>query len=465
MMNNRPDMNEIFSSFKIDTRRVKSRTNMIINSEPEERRKFMLRKTARTIIIAAVIAAVCISAALAADNIISYFSSGEAKKIGDIETLTEYSEEIGAEVTRGDKKLVLDNIAADDSYIYVFFTLTAPPDYAFDIICGIDGERARNVTSWDSYMIDETTGRGVVKISAANMDIPDEFTFEIFCTEKESGKDYYYSDKISLTEDDKENLLYISVQAHKADIMTKTLTKTVNTYIPALNSTVEKVIFSPFGSQLVIKQHEINRRRLSEFFLLADENGEFIYPTSEQRIYDEGDTEEIRTIPFSAGGRIPKSITLIPYKEKTPDEIIYTDADYKKADIFPVELSISDRGKLIVTDMRFLEAKIEIDYYIEGSSYGLYGVYPADSSGIYRIAADDGIWSISSTEVHEKTGSYTEVYEFVTGEADQNGNVQSAGAARSADILKAMYPCVKISYELAAPPLDYDNAVTIDLAQ
>lgn len=464
MMNNRSDINEIFSGFKIDTRRIKSRTNMIINSEPEERKRFMLRKTARTIIIAAVIAAICISAAFAADGIISYFSSSEAKRIGDIETLTEYSEEIGAEVKRGDKKLVLDNIAADDSYIYVFFTLTAPPDYAFDIICGIDGERAGNVTSWDSYMIDETTGRGAVKISAANMDIPDEFTFEIFCVEKDSEKDYY-NDKISLTEDDKENLLYISVKAHKADIMAKTLTKTVNAYIPALNSTVEKVIISPFGSQLVIRQHEINRRRLSECFSLADENGEFLYPISEQRIYDEGDTEEIRTIPFSSGGNIPKILTVIPYKEKSQDEIIYTGADHKKADIFPVELSISSRGKLIVTDIRYLESKIEIDYYVEGSSYGLYGVYPADSGGIYRIAADDGIWSISSTEVHEKSGSYTEVYEFVTGEADQNGNVPSAGAARSADILKAMYPCVKISYELAAPPLDYDNAVTIDLAQ
>ena len=464
MMNNRSDMNEIFSGFKIDTRRIKSRTNMIINSEPEERKRFMLRKTARTIIIAAVIAAVCISAAFAADGIISYFSSSEAKRIGDIETLTEYSEEIGAEVTRGDKKLVLDNIAADDSYIYVFFTLTAPPDHAFDVICGIDGERAGNVTNWDSYMIDETTGRGAVKISAANMDIPDEFTFEIFCVEKDSEKDYY-SDKISLTEDDKENLLYISVKAHKADIMTDTLTKTVNAYIPSLNSTVEKVIISPFGSQLVIKQHEINRRRLSDHFALADENGEFLYPVSEQRIYDEGDTEEIRTIPFSSGGNIPKSLTVIPYKEKSQDEIIYTGADHKKADIFPVELSISGRGKLIVTDMRYLGSKIEIDYYIEGSSYGLYGVYPADSSGIYRIAADDGIWSISSTEVHEDSGSYTEVYEFVTGEADQNGNVESAGEARSADILKAMYPCVKISYELTAPPLDYDNAVTIDLAQ
>lgn len=462
-MNKRIETRELLGSLKIDTRRVKARVNRIINDEPEEKRKFIIRKTARTLLIAAAIAAVCLATAFAADNIISYFSSGDAKHVGDIVALTKYNEEIGAEVTRGDKKLVLDNITADDSYLYVFYTLTSPPDYTCDIICGINGKRAINVTTWDSYRINENTMRGVEKISVANMDIPDEFTFEMYCAEDGSGKEYYYNDDISLTESDKESLLYISAQAHKADIMTETLTSDVNAFIPSLNITVDKVVFSPLGSQLVITQHEINRRRLSECFALTDENGAFIYLISEQRIYDEGDAEEIRTIPFSAGGRIPESITLIPYKEKSPSEIIYTEAEHKKAADFPVELSISDRGKLIVTDVRYLDAKIEIDYYLEGSSYGLYGVYPADSSGIYKIAADDGVWSISSTEAHENTGSYTAVYEFVTGEADQNGNVKSAGAARSADTLKAMYPCVKISFDPDAPPLDYDNAVKIDL--
>ncbi|MCH5210957.1 MAG: DUF4179 domain-containing protein [Oscillospiraceae bacterium] len=454
----------ISTDLKIDAQRIATMSNQKLDAIPSERKTFMKYKKTKIVVIAAVITILFIVTAFAADNIISYFGSSEAKKVGDIDTLTKYNEQIGVVGTLDDKTLVLDNIAVDDSYLYVFFTLTAPEDYEFDVICRINGTKANNWSNWDNYMIDDYTGKGVIKISVAQTDIPDEFTFEMYSVEQidEEFEDYYYQDYLELTEEDKANLLYVSTIAHKAEIKANTLTKEVNVEIPALNSVLNKVVISPFGSQLVITQNEINRRYLSDCFALTDETGNFIHVMPEStRIYNEGDTKEVRTVPFMPGERIPESLTIIPYGE--PEEMVTVDGENKAADEFPVELNIADHGKIIVTDVRYLDAKIEIDYYITGNSHGLQMIYPVNNEGYPEMLSDDGVWWLHETEYHQMTKSYTAVFRFVIGDADNNGNVPSAGSMRSADILREKYPNIGISYQSNIPELDYNNAVTVDL--
>lgn len=451
----------ISADMKIDSQKIIARASERLNADPSERKVFMRYKKIKVVVIAAAITVLCIATVFAAEGIISYFNSDKAKIVGDIDILAKYNEEIGATVTRGDKTLTLDNLAIDDSYLYVFFTLTAPEDYEFNMICRIDGKRAKNWSSWDNYMIDEHTGKGVIKISVAHTEVPEKFNFEMYCCDEFS--DYYYQDQLELTEADKSEFLYVSATAHKARIETETLTKEVNAEIPSLNSTLNKVIISPFGSQLMITQHELNRRYMSDSFAVLDDSGRFIHMMPEcARVYEEGDTEEVRTVPIMLNGRIPESLTIIPYGEQ-PEIIMIDGDDGHKAKAFPFELKIADRGRVIVTDVRYLDAKIEIDYRLEGNTLGLQKIYPVNSEGSPEMRAEDEVWWLDETVWHQATESYTNIYEFVIGEADQNGNVPSAGAMRSADILMKRFPSVSISYQSNTPELDYSNAVKVNL--
>ena len=455
---------------KFDTDKIKLRVKEILNTDPVQKKAFMRHKKLKITLIAAAITLLGFATVFASGGLISYFNSDKARKIGDIETLTKYSEPIGETVTRNGKTLTLDNIAADDSYLYVFFTLTAPKDFCFDTVCRIDGESADNWANWDSYIVDENTCKGALKISVANKELPDEFNFEMYCAEKSdynTGQnkekiDPYYQDDLNPTEKEKNELLYISTKVHKADIKAETLTKTVNAEIPSLNSTLDKVIISPFGSQLVITQHEINRRYMSDCIVVQDENGNFIHVIRENsRICNEDNTEEVRTVPIMLSGSIPESLTIIPYGEEP--EIGMIDSTEHSIENFPFELNIGGRGKVIVTDVRYLDSKLEIDYRLEGNTWGLEMICPVDSAGSNEMYSEDGVWWLNETEYHQTTESYTEVFNFVIGEADQNGNVSPAGDMRSADILREIFKSVRISYQTNTPELDYDNAVTVDL--
>lgn len=460
-MSKRTDALGAYADLRFDTKKIKARTNEILNANSEERKIFMRYKRTKIAVIAAVIIILCLATAFAADNIISYFSSEKALEIGDVNTLTRYNEEIGASVTRGGKTLTLDNLVIDDSYLYVFFTLTAPKDFEFDAICLINGKKADNWATWDYYMADEYNGKGVIKISVAHTEVPEEFNFEMYCVEGFAER--YYKDYPEFTDEDKTKLLYVSTTAHKAKIETETLTKEVNAEIPALNSTLNKVIISPLGSQLVITRHELNRRFMSDSFAILDENGEFIHMTPENsRLYDEGDTEEVRTVPIMLGGRIPESLTIIPYEEE-PEISMIDGYDVHKAEDFPFEMKIGDRGRVIVTDVRYYDAKLEIDYRLEGDTLGFQMIYPVNDEGRNEMRADDGVWRIDETVWHMSTESYTAVFDFVIGEADENGDVPSAGALRGEEILKERFKSVRISYQTNAPEPDYDNAVKIDL--
>ena len=451
----------ISTELKIDTESIIQRANTQLGNIAVPKNEF--RGYRKIAVIAAVIAIMCIVTALAADNIISYFSDSKAKKVGDIDVLTQYNESIGKTVSENGKTFTLDNLATDDSYLYVFFTLTAP-DSEYNIECFINGERIRNWTSWDNYMIDEYTGKGVIKASVADMEIPEKFDFEIYCMDPLVYDSYAIDDDFysKLCESD-EDILRISTTTSKAQIKTGSFVKTVDKYIPAINSTIEKVIISPFGSQLVVTQHEINRQYMYDRFAVLDENGEFINMHHEiSRIFEDGDTEETRTVPIFLNGRVPESITIIPYGEKPEiEDIIGSDAYPVKN--FPVEIDMSGRGKVIITDVRDLDSRIEIDYRLEGNTYSLDMIYPVTNEGKSEMRSSDGVWWLNETEYHQSTESFTEIFEFVIGNADRNGNTVSAGELRSSSILRDMFPAVKISYQSNTPELDYDNAVTIDL--
>ena len=106
--------------------------NNKINVSPEERKIYMKRKYLKITSIAAVICALAVTTAFAADSIsgkigeiISYFQNDNAVEMTSLEQLANFNDSIGKSISKDGYTLTLDNVAADDNFVHVFYTVTS----------------------------------------------------------------------------------------------------------------------------------------------------------------------------------------------------------------------------------------------------------------------------------------------------------------------------------------------------
>ena len=120
-------------NLKIKSADIKRRVNGILNADLNEKKVYMSRGILKTALIAAVVTVLFTGTAFAISpvgremigHIISYFQSDKAVELTDVEELNKYSEEIGLSVSNMGYTLTLDNVAADDNFLHVFYTLTS----------------------------------------------------------------------------------------------------------------------------------------------------------------------------------------------------------------------------------------------------------------------------------------------------------------------------------------------------
>ena len=117
----------------VDHKKIRDNVNDILNADLTERRMYMKQKIFKTVMIAAALTTVFATTALAAspagmeviENVISYFNSSEAYEVTSYEALSEHNEEIGVSASKDGYTLTLDNLATDDNFLHVFYTITA----------------------------------------------------------------------------------------------------------------------------------------------------------------------------------------------------------------------------------------------------------------------------------------------------------------------------------------------------
>ena len=79
-----------------------------------------------------VICALAVTTAFAADSIsgkigeiISYFQNDNAVEMTSLEQLANFNDSIGKSISKDGYTLTLDNVAADDNFVHVFYTVTS----------------------------------------------------------------------------------------------------------------------------------------------------------------------------------------------------------------------------------------------------------------------------------------------------------------------------------------------------
>ena len=227
-------MKKELMEFKIEPKDIKRRVHASLSADPPERKLYMKRRALKTALIAAAITVIASAAAFAASpagqeaisSIMAYFQNEQSKEITSLEELAKFNEEIGASVTKDGITLTLDNVAADDNFVHVFYTITSDtPFYEGDdqysnevwdkllwTECVINGNVAGfgNNNSSDGYFADEYTYKAMRKYNVSTEGIPDNFKVELFGETNSSFK-------TALPDDSPFNLIWKDIASEITD--------------------------------------------------------------------------------------------------------------------------------------------------------------------------------------------------------------------------------------------------------
>ena len=421
------------------------------------------------------------------NSIVEYFQNDKATEITSIEELNRYNKEIGKSVTKDGITLTLDNVAADDNFIHVFYTIRSENEpfyegdysdaaiYADDVnmpvdaLCLIDGMVANfaNNNTKDGYFVDNYTYKTVEKYNISSKEIPDNFKVELFADIIEKDGEYIASSALNklyndaydtITDEEKAEMLYISVNVDKSDVRVETINKEINTYLPWLDATVEKAVFSPFGNQLVISTppgNIDNPTAVWSGFALYDENGTCLDILNTYLVATV-DGSSRNSYEFLKADVNTGQLKFVPLKFEEHGDM---PAQEQKIGTYPLVYKTSDYGSVIVTGIRISDGKVEIDYYLDGFTFAYPGFVLLDDSG--KNAEPGGkLGCTLYTDVHHDTNSYTARYVYE--KYDEAGNPVPPDESVSAESIAKTFTTLGV-WEQSYVVLDFDNAVTVNL--
>lgn len=484
---------------KLDTKKIKAQVDAALDVNSAERKIYMKYRILRGAALAAALTAVFSVSVFAMTpagqetigNIISYFRNEQALEVTSYEALAEYNEEIGASDSVNGYTLTLDNVAADDNFIHVFYTIKSEEKFIEDMnnttISGpmvwadvaIDGRLVSyftNHSTFDGYFEDCYTMKFVQKLNVASQDIPDKFKLEIIAADNLAKSGWgvdlsrFYSNEdnsgvpvINLTDEEKSKILYVSADVDKSKIKVNSVTKEINVPLWNENIVAEKVILSPFANQLVVRtttdDDSDDAAELSAGFVLFDEN-DVCLDVLNTDLTGTYNGMARNSYEFLKADVNTKQIKFIPITM----EKVYGDLEpiNKKIRAYPITFETSDYGKVVVTDVRIADGVTEVDYYKDGfylsdPEFELLGddgseVYPQHNGGEMRCRYD--------VTVNHKDNSYTARYQYYY--YDENDNEIPAKEEASAEVLNQRFTTLGLRSENYIKP-DFDNAITVEL--
>ena len=244
------------------------------------------------------------------------------------------------------------------------------------------------------------------------------------------------------------------------------VSKKINVYLPWNNATVEKVVFSPFGNQIVITtppsadennddDDPMNFADISRFALF-DENGKSLdIINTGYGVNNDGSSKN--SFEFLKADLNTKLLKFVPIKycEKSENSstVFYSIGEY------PLEYEVSDYGKIVVTDIRIKDGEIDIDYYKDGF---------VEFEPAFLLCDDDGnnvepggkLGCTLSTDIHYDTNSYTAKYVYEA--YDDSGRPLPMPESENTLELKKRFTKLGI-IQIRDFILDFDNAVSAEL--
>ncbi|MBK1812834.1 DUF4179 domain-containing protein [Clostridium sp. YIM B02505] len=347
-------------------------------------------------------------------GIVAYFdSSKDTKYISDKSSFEKFNKAVGVSSVDKDIKFTVNNIATDDNFINVFYTIESKNDikmftteqeaklfgallYTPFINVNINGKEIKcsNNNNMDAYFQGDKGLKGMWRVNVSQIDLPNKFNLEIS------------TDEIFRTKGKWE----VATSVDKSDISIET--KTVKPNIQKVidlgdykpNITIDKVSISPFGNQIVISERTSGDRLFDTFAIFDDKDNNLDVLNTDMIGSING--KATNSFEFVKGNVDTKYITLIPIKFTEKE----ADATIEKVDIqkVPISFKTNNAGSRVVDKIEFVKNVIRINYHNEGVQMWDPGFYLYDSKGNEVDLGQNGY----TTAVDRKTGEFTQTLTF-----------------------------------------------------
>lgn len=308
---------------------------------------------------------------------IDYFNAPqEFKNLSKQKVYEQYNSKVGASTTDQGITLTVDNIAMDDNYILVFYTLhkdkpikllgdpedpeqwrlnwTAPYFWFKENGRYIQPPAQGEV---EAYLQDESTLKGMQRFAVMDT-LPDQLNLEIY-TEEIFGCQGQWHVALSV---DKSAVAAESLNVAPG-LKARVTSGWNRQYVH--NITIEKVSVSPFGSQIVISERGDN-----PFFqfVLRDEKGRYLTmipgATSGGNLF----WKSINSFEFAGGSTEMKELTLVPIVSGSDDDNL-PPPKVEAVDIgtYPVRMPVSELGGFVLDSLEITGEKAVATCHQEGA--------------------------------------------------------------------------------------------------
>lgn len=169
--------------------------------------------------------------------------------------------------------------------------------------------------------------------------------------------------KTAIEAGDKSNMLCLSTEIDKSKASSESIIKAVNK--PAGEfGTLEKIIFSPFGNQLILRSDKSDNLAVN-LFAVCDDDGNYIDVLNDDFLGADENGMLTHSVEF-AGDSDMTELTLIPLiNNQIP---IYDWDKYIDNPIgaYPIEYAVSDYGKVIVNGISINGSRVKVEFYTDG---------------------------------------------------------------------------------------------------
>lgn len=417
----------------------------------DSRTKNTRKKVSLKILLAAAIILVLTTATVFAAPIIINMAGGKITYFNDTDNFKYLSQkavfekfngEVGASVEDKGIKLTINNIAADDNYINVFYTITSntPIKYRGDKVYsnniranwtapafkfkanGKEIEPPNGNEDIEAKWINEYSFSGMQRRGITGV-LPDKFNIEIYTNLIGDVKGTWYFP------------LTIDKTILKSDSLTITpgIKATVTSGIKKIykhDICIDKVSISPFGSQIVISENVKTPGPFSQFALVSD-TGKFLSviprPTrggKNDKFPDIKSTQVTNSFEFLGGNTEIKSIKLIPYSVGTDSDGLPAPKLISKpiSEKLPIRLELSENGTIVIDEIKITKAEAKIIFHTEGIVYNPH-IFLLDDKGKH-VEFD---YMDNGDTYNRETLQATAIYKFVNASDADIAKIKKVG--------------------------------------
>ena len=450
---------KVFNNMSIDDSDYKEyrlsaddKKNIFDSVSKEIKKEKITKKPLKIAMIVASVSVATITTAYGLDMIIDYFNlNKESMYIHEEKNIITYGKQVNSSSSDKGIELIIDNVAADDSFINITYTIKSDKkltdiDKAYSdpfvarpfLFLFIEKEQIipdGNIEA-EATIASDNELKGILRYSLSKYDIKDNTKLELR-TDEIFNTQGNWSIKFSMDKKSTENKTNKYI-INKGKTIVKTYDYNNKDIDVRFNLNIENVVLSPLGDQITITEKVDTMYNdwypsIGNSFALFDENNKSL------DIIDKGFTgstiaNDVTTQPFEfiKADRDIKSMTLVPFEfdESIKNKML----EPQSIDNLPITFETSKYGKVIIEDINIKEDEISYTYYKDG-------VVPWTTDLKFFDENGENLWigGLREVSVDRDNGKYTGYYKLSSKKDKEKVSKIKTVSMYSNDNLKLLY--------------------------